>query len=43
MSYQYPETGLETDFGPLSDCEDQTFSFNRTQSRVVIDLFIRRF
>ena len=23
-SYQYPKTGLETDFRPLSDCKDQT-------------------
>jgi hypothetical protein len=23
-SYQYPETGSKTDFGPYSDCIDQT-------------------
>ena len=23
-SYQYPETGFKTNFGPYSDCQDQT-------------------
>jgi hypothetical protein len=39
-SYQYPETGWETDFGPQSDSKGHVLSFNRRQTRVVIGLFI---
>ena len=39
-SYQYPETGSETEFGPYFDSKTRLLSFNMTQSRVVLVSFL---
>jgi hypothetical protein len=41
-SYQYPETGSETEFGFILTAKTRLLSFSRTQSKVVIGLFIGR-
>jgi len=39
-SSQYPETESKTDFGPSPTAKTRLLSFNRTQSKFVIGLFI---